>query len=96
MQQIKRIAVDPAMITLVLAASGGKVYLYHLPTALTNERLIAWNKLKMGVDRSQLSQSLTRVDPSHLRLDDKTIQTFDDPFITTIDNSQLFQGLSTL
>lgn len=34
-------AVDPAMNTLVLAASGGKIYLYHMPTALTNERLIA-------------------------------------------------------
>lgn len=79
------------MNTLVLAASGGKVYLYHLPTALTNERLIAQNKLKMGVDRSQLSQSLIRVDPSKLAcLDDKTSLAFDDQFTNTVDNSQLF------
>jgi len=39
------------MNTLVLSASGGKVYLYNLPTALTNERALIQNKLKMGLSR---------------------------------------------
>jgi hypothetical protein len=36
-QQIKRITIDPAMMTLVLSTSSGKILLYHLPTALKNE-----------------------------------------------------------
>lgn len=39
-QQIKRFAVDRNMNNLVLVTSGGKTHMYHLPTALTNEKLL--------------------------------------------------------
>jgi hypothetical protein len=55
-----------------LAASGGKVYLYHLPTALTNEQQLAKSKLKMGVEKELVYNFLNRA--SALDFEEKMTQ----------------------
>lgn len=49
-QAVKKFDVDYNMTTVLLASSNGNVFLYDLPKALENERILAKKKLEMGVE----------------------------------------------
>ncbi len=49
-ESIRNFDLDFNMHTLILATTGGHVYVYDLPKALENERVIAKKKVQMGVE----------------------------------------------
>lgn len=49
-ESIKNFDIDFNMNTLLLATSNGNVYIYDLPKAYENERVISKKKIQMGVE----------------------------------------------
>jgi hypothetical protein len=49
-EQIKNFDIDFNMNTVLLATGSGNVYLYDLPKALENERVLNKKKIEMGVE----------------------------------------------
>jgi hypothetical protein len=49
------------MNQLILGTSGGNVYMYDLPKALENERLLTNKKLEMGVEDDLVYTYLPRI-----------------------------------
>jgi hypothetical protein len=60
-EQVTTFAIDDTMSQLVLGTAQGHVYVYDLPTALENERLIARKKLDMGVEEDLVFVHFPRV-----------------------------------
>ncbi len=51
---VKTFDVDYNMNTVLLATLSGNVYLYDLPKALQNERILSKKKIQMGVDQDSV------------------------------------------
>lgn len=65
-EQIKNFDIDFSMGQLLLGTSGGNVYMYDLPKALENERVLAGKKLEMGVEEELVYTYLQRVHMNEL------------------------------
>lgn len=59
-ETIKNFDVDPGMNTLAIGTTNGNMYLYDLPKALENERIIAKKKIQMGVEEELVVEFLER------------------------------------
>jgi hypothetical protein len=60
-EQIKHFDIDVNMSQLVLGTSAGHVYIYDLPKALENERILAKKRLDLGVEDEIVHTYLDRV-----------------------------------
>lgn len=49
-EQITTFDIDFNMHTLIMGTTGGNVYVYDLPKALENERILRRSKLSLGVE----------------------------------------------
>ena len=59
-EQIKTFDVDQGMTTLVLGTNSGNIYVYDLPKALENERILANKRLDMGVEEELVVNKLQK------------------------------------
>lgn len=66
-ESIKKFQVDIHMNLVTLITSGGNAYLYDLPKAFENERLIAKNKIDMGLEKSLVYTYLTKANEDDLK-----------------------------
>ena len=61
-ESIKTFDIEPqSMNTVVLGTTGGNVYVYDLPRALENERVISKGKIDLGVEEDLVYTYLERV-----------------------------------
>lgn len=60
-ETIKNFDVDFNMNTLLLATSNGNVYIYDLPKAFENERIIVKKKIEMGVEKELVTSYLDKI-----------------------------------
>ena len=61
-ESIKNFDVDYNMNTVLLATVNGNVYMYDLPKALENERIINKKRLDMGVEEELVFTFMEKVD----------------------------------
>ncbi len=59
-EQVKTFDIDSNMTTMVLGTNAGNVYIYDLPKALENERIINHKKVQMGVEEELVYTYLER------------------------------------
>jgi hypothetical protein len=60
-EQIKNFDIDFNMNTVLLTTSNGSLYIYDLPKALENERIISKKKIEMGVEEELIITYLDKV-----------------------------------
>lgn len=59
-EKVKTFDVDVKMSQLVLGTNSGNVYIYDLPKALENERILCKKKVDMGVENTLVYTYLER------------------------------------
>lgn len=65
-ESIKKFDVDYNMTTVLLATSNGNIFLYNLPKALENERILARKRTEMGVEEQLVKDFLIRVNEEEI------------------------------
>lgn len=61
-ESIKTFDIDYNMTTVLLGTNNGNIYMYDLPKALENERILNSRRLKMGVEEELVYTYLEKVD----------------------------------
>ena len=64
-EAIKNFDVDFNMTTLILSTNSGKIYLYDLPKAFENERVLSKRRTEIGVDSNLVYTYLERFTPDN-------------------------------
>ena len=66
-ESIKNFDVDFNMATIILTTNCGKSYIFDLPKALENEKILSKRKVELGVERNLVYTFLEKVESSELQ-----------------------------
>ena len=65
-ESVKNFDIDSNMNTVLLATGNGNLYMYDLPKALENERVINKKRLDMGVEENLVFTFMERTGEEHI------------------------------